>query len=103
MADAKNLTVDADLVRALAALLDETGLTEIEYAVGEARIRVARDAAPATPAMTLTVPPTAPASAAATVELAGAVKAPMVGSAYLSPSPEEPPFVKLGDHVREGQ
>jgi len=42
MAPSKDWTVDGDLVRALAALLEETGLTEIEYAVGERRIRVAR-------------------------------------------------------------
>ena len=105
--DAKRPPLDAgmsDLVRALAALLDETGLTEIEYANGDKRVRVARSHAAAAPAVTVAMPPPAPAApAAASVELAGAVKAPMVGSAYLAPSPDEAPFVKLGDHVREGQ
>ncbi|HUH84352.1 MAG TPA: acetyl-CoA carboxylase biotin carboxyl carrier protein [Stellaceae bacterium] len=104
MAERKDWTVDAELVRALAALLQETGLTEIEYAVGERRIRVVRGA-PVT-AATLSLPATAaqaPVAAAPATLPAGAVKAPMVGTAYLAPSPEAPPFVKLGDSVREGQ
>jgi acetyl-CoA carboxylase biotin carboxyl carrier protein len=105
MAERKDWTVDGELVRALAALLEETGLTEIEYAVGERRIRVVRGA----PAQAVAVPlpvaaATVPATAAAPAATpAGAVKAPMVGTAYLAPSPEAPPFVKLGDSVREGQ
>src|ERR1700724_1142154 len=98
MANAKDLTVDGDLVRALAALLQETGLTEIEYAVGERRIRVVRGAAPA--AVTVAMPSAAPVAAA---DLPGALKSPMVGTAYLSPQPEAPPFIKVGDSVREGQ
>jgi acetyl-CoA carboxylase biotin carboxyl carrier protein len=103
MASAKDLTVDGDLVRALAALLQETGLTEIEYAVGERRIRVAR-AQPAAGIMTVSTPAAASApAAAASVEAPGTIKAPMVGTAYLSPQPDAPSFVKLGDNVREGQ
>ena len=89
---------DAELIRTLAALLTETGLTEIEYAVGDRRIRVARAAA------ALAAPLLAPAPAhAASVEHPGAVKAPMVGTAYLAPQPGDPPFVRLGDIVAEGQ
>jgi acetyl-CoA carboxylase biotin carboxyl carrier protein len=102
MANAKDLTVDGDLVRALAALLQETGLTEIEYAVGERRIRVARGQ-PAAPMMTVSMPAAAAGPAAAPVEAPGTIKAPMVGTAYLSPQPDAPPFVKLGESVREGQ
>jgi acetyl-CoA carboxylase biotin carboxyl carrier protein len=107
MANAKDWTVDGDLVRTLASLLEETGLTEIEYAVGERRIRVVRGA-PASPAVTVSMPapaaaPAATAAPAAAAAPAGAVKAPMVGTAYLSPQPDAPPFVKLGDMVREGQ
>jgi acetyl-CoA carboxylase biotin carboxyl carrier protein len=102
MANVKDLTVDGDLVRALAALLQETGLTEIEYAVGERRIRVVRGQ-PATPMMTVSMPAAAAASAAAPVEAPGTIKAPMVGTAYLSPQPDAAPFVKLGDSVREGE
>jgi len=104
MASSRDWTVDGDLVRTLAALLEETGLTEIEYSVGERRIRVVRGA----PAGAATLPlilPAAPAAAqpAAAPEPAGAVKAPMVGTAYLSPQPEAPAFIKPGDSVREGQ
>ena len=108
MANSKDLTVDGELVRALASLLQETGLTEIEYAVGERRIRVVRGAPPA--AVTVAMPgpataATAPAAPAApsAADLPGAIKAPMVGTAYLSPQPEAPPFIKVGDTVREGQ
>jgi acetyl-CoA carboxylase biotin carboxyl carrier protein len=104
MANSKDLTVDGELVRALASLLQETGLTEIEYAVGERRIRVVRGAPAA--AVTLAVPSAAvaaPAAPIAAADLAGALKSPMVGTAYLSPQPEAPPFIKVGDTVSEGQ
>jgi acetyl-CoA carboxylase biotin carboxyl carrier protein len=90
---------DTELIRALAALLTETGLTEIEYAVGDRRIRVAR----ALGSPGLSPPPGAPPSAAGSIEHPGAVKAPMVGTAYLAPQPGTPPFVRLGDNVIEGQ
>ena len=105
MASSRDWTVDGDLVRTLAALLEETGLTEIEYAMGERRIRVVRGG-PSAPAVTLSMPAAgaaAAAPAATTAEAPGTVKAPMVGTAYLAPQPEAPPFVKLGDSVREGQ
>jgi acetyl-CoA carboxylase biotin carboxyl carrier protein len=106
MANSKDLTVDGELVRALASLLQETGLTEIEYAVGERRIRVVRGAPAAVtvampgPAVAAAAAPAAPVAAA---DLPGAIKAPMVGTAYLSPQPEAPPFINVGDTVREGQ
>ena len=90
---------DAELIRTLAALLTETGLTEIEYAVGDRRIRVARTAAGFAP---LAVPAALPA-AAGSIEHPGAVKAPIVGTAYLAPQPGAPPFVRLGDIIAEGQ
>jgi acetyl-CoA carboxylase biotin carboxyl carrier protein len=107
MATKNDLTVDGDLVRTLAALLEETGLSEIEYAVGDKRIRVARGGPPATAfTATAAVAPAsasgAPASAVAP-EPQGAVKAPMVGIVHLSPQPGAPPFVQPGDTVREGQ
>jgi acetyl-CoA carboxylase biotin carboxyl carrier protein len=104
MAEAKDFPVDRDLVHTLAALLQETGLTEIEYAVGDRRIRVVRGA-PAAP-MGLAVANTSVAAAASPTEareIAGAVKAPMVGTAYLQPQPDAAPFIKVGDSVREGQ
>jgi acetyl-CoA carboxylase biotin carboxyl carrier protein len=90
---------DTELIRTLAALLTETGLTEIEYAVGDRRVRVARVLGGPTPAFAA---PTLPA-AAGSIEHPGAVKAPMVGTAYLAPQPGAPPFVQLGDNVTEGQ
>jgi acetyl-CoA carboxylase biotin carboxyl carrier protein len=101
-----DLTLDADLVRGLAALLGETGLTEIEYAVGDRRIRVARTlaAVAAAPAVAIAAPKSAEAGAATSPAVhPGAVKAPMVGTIYFSPEPDAPPFVKLGDSVSEGQ
>jgi acetyl-CoA carboxylase biotin carboxyl carrier protein len=90
---------DAELIRALAALLTETGLTEIEYALGDRRIRVARAAGGTIPLGGFS----APSSAAGSIEHPGAVKAPIVGTAYLAPQPGAPPFVRLGDSIAEGQ
>jgi acetyl-CoA carboxylase biotin carboxyl carrier protein len=101
MADDK-LIVDADLVRALAALLDETQLSEIEYSVGEKRVRVVRAAAAAPAAIMASAAPPIPAAGPAVAE-AGVVPSPMVGTVYLSPEPDAPPFVKPGDTVRQGQ
>jgi len=108
MPSRSDLPIDSDLVRTLAALLDETGLTEIEYSVGDRRIRVARTAAAlaSTVAVAAPAPAEAPAaapSAVAPVDHPGAVKAPMVGTAYIAPQPDQPPFVKLGDRVEEGR
>jgi acetyl-CoA carboxylase biotin carboxyl carrier protein len=90
---------DTELIRALAALLTETGLTEIEYAVGDRRVRVARVVAWPAP---LGGSP-APSAAAGSIEHPGAVRAPIVGTAYLAPQPGAPPFVRLGDIIVEGQ
>ena len=103
--------IDSELVRSLAALLDETHLTEIEYEAAGLRIRVARNAHgtgyPA-PLPLAAAPAAASAVAAAPAEddpaaHPGAVKSPMVGVAYLSPEPGAPRFVGIGDAVAEGQ
>jgi acetyl-CoA carboxylase biotin carboxyl carrier protein len=96
--------IDSELVRMLAGLLDETGLSEIEYAVGDRRIRIARQIGGAAMAM-VAAPMAAAASAPAAIaaEPAGAIKSPMVGTAYLGPQPGAAPFVAIGDTVREGQ
>ena len=95
---------DAELIRTLAALLTETGLTEIEYAIGDRRVRIARAPTGPAPASTPTMAVASPAAVPPTsAELAGAVKAPMVGTAYLAPQPGELPLVRLGDIVTEGQ
>jgi acetyl-CoA carboxylase biotin carboxyl carrier protein len=103
--------VDASAIRELAALLNETGLTEIEIEHNGARIRVGRQAAPA---VMQAAPAVAAASAAAAAPAsdaapaapkgppAGAVPSPMVGTVYVSPEPGKPPFVKVGDTVKEG-
>jgi acetyl-CoA carboxylase biotin carboxyl carrier protein len=90
---------DTELIRALAALLTETGLTEIEYAVGDRSVRVARAVAGPAPLGGSS----APSAAAGSIEHPGAVKAPIVGTAYLAPQPGAPPFVRLGDIIVEGQ
>ena len=105
----KDLTVDSDLVLTLASLIERTGLTEIEYAVGDRRIRVAKSVAaafaapPAAPAAPAAARGTPAAAAAPAAEHPGAIKSPMVGTVYLSPQPGAGPFVKVGDAVAEGQ
>ena len=102
---------DPDAIRALAAVLAETGLSEIEIAEKDSRIRVVRASAapPAFPPPTAVAIPTHAAqgtSAAAENEAAthpGAVISPMVGVAYLSPEPGSPPFVTVGQTVAAGQ
>ena len=99
---------DADLIRKLAEVINETELTEIEYAEGDRRIRVARGVATqgvvmqaATPMAAAAAPaPGAPAPAAAP---GNAVTSPMVGTVYLAAEPGAAPFVKPGDRVSEGQ
>jgi len=106
--------INADAVRQLAALLKETGLTEIEYATGALRIRVARQhtvvmEAPAAAPTASGAPVSTPVAAPALTEKAddathpGAVKSPMVGTGYLAPEPGAPTFVAVGDRVKEGQ
>lgn len=98
--------VDEALVRKLAELLQETGLSEIEYESGAQRIRVNRGGT----SVSAAPPASAPAAAvqpgvAAGPDLPppGAVTSPMVGTAYLSSEPGSAPFVKVGDHVDTGQ
>ncbi len=108
------LPVDTDAIRALATILTETGLTEIEVAEKDSRIRVVR--APAQLVQAYAPPAAAPgatqaaasasASAAGEVDFAhhpGAVTSPMVGVAYLSPEPNAPAFVSEGHAVSVGQ
>ena len=116
MADSKpnagrntGMNVDTKLVRELAELLNETGLTEIEVEDDDRKIRVARSAvavasvaaAPApvaaAPAAAAPAPEEAPAD-----DTAGALKSPMVGTVYLAPEPGAANFVKIGDKVGVG-
>jgi acetyl-CoA carboxylase biotin carboxyl carrier protein len=109
--------LDTDFVRKLAEILQETSLGEIELADGERSIRVARQAvtfaaaAPVQAAAPFAAPPGLPAAATAGAPVEccdlskhpGAVKSPMVGTAYLAPEPGKPPYVNLGDKVAAGQ
>jgi acetyl-CoA carboxylase biotin carboxyl carrier protein len=101
------IPIDPDTIRALAAVLVETGLTEIEIADKDSRIRVVRGGGGG--AATTVVPVTAqsaPAIAPATREAAvhpGTIVSPMVGVVYLSPEPGAPAFVTVGQSVTVGQ
>jgi acetyl-CoA carboxylase biotin carboxyl carrier protein len=97
--------IDQDLIRELAKLLEETGLSELEVEQEGTRIRVARGgrtvaAAPAP----VVIAPAAPVAAAAADagKHAGAVTSPMVGTAYLAPSPGAKAFVEVGTRVKSG-
>lgn len=106
--------MDTRLVRELADVLNETGLTEIEVERGDLRIRVAKavahvaapfaspypggDTAAPAPQTAATSTPSAVAPTAGEV-----VKSPMVGTVYLQAQPGSPPFARAGDRVNEGQ
>lgn len=110
--------IDARLIRKLADILNDTGLTEIEVEQGALKIRVAREVtvsaapiqhiaaapqayAPATPAPAAAI--SAPAEAAPAARKGDEIKSPMVGTVYLQSQPGSPAFIKVGDKVTEGQ
>lgn len=107
------LNIDKKAIRELAEIMNETGLGEIEIETGEHRLRVLRGSSvSAGPELVQAVVPAAapaavaapaPAPAADASSHPGAVKSPMVGTAYLSPEPGAAPFVRVGDTVNEGQ
>ena len=121
MADSKGtpsrggaMNIDAKLVRQLADMLADTGLTEIEVEDGDRKIRVSRGAmavAAAPAQLAVAAAAVAPAAAAAApaapaepaLDLANAVKSPMVGTAYLLPEPGAAAYVSPGDTVKTGQ
>ncbi len=96
--------VDHDVIRELAKLLDETGLTEIEYQRDGTSIRVARHAGAAAGRAWIAEAPPAPSAPAVAdpAQHPGAVTSPMVGTAYLAPSPGAKPFVDVGSQVKAG-
>ncbi|WP_407050907.1 acetyl-CoA carboxylase biotin carboxyl carrier protein [Methyloraptor flagellatus] len=111
---------DTDVIRDLAMLIAETDLTEIEVSQGDLRIRVARNVqivAPVQVTAPAAAPAPAPVAAAVAAPMAaaapsassdyskhpGAVKSPMVGTAYRAAEPGAPVYVEVGDKVREGQ
>jgi acetyl-CoA carboxylase biotin carboxyl carrier protein len=113
---ANKFDVDPDLVRKLSELLDETGLSEIEYESTGRRIRVARQiggaplvygggvSAAATPASTITPQGTGTDAADAPAPRKGTpILSPMVGTVFSSPEPGAEPFIRVGDTITEGQ
>jgi acetyl-CoA carboxylase biotin carboxyl carrier protein len=103
------ITFDAEAIRALADILVETGLTEIEISEKDSRIRVVRAPAPIAAMPTVALPaapvvaPVAAVPDPAPKDHPGAVLSPMVGIAYLAPEPGASPFVALGQTVSAGQ
>lgn len=109
---------DSDLIRELAEIMADTGLTELELHQGDSNLRLSRitpAAAPAmmaapvaapaqvaSPAAAPAAPAEAPAAAAPAGEHPGTISSPMVGTVYLSPQPDADPFVSAGDRVNEG-
>ena len=102
------IKIDHDAIKNLADLLTETDLSEIEISEGDKSIRVARTVS----VHAITAPTSIPAVSAANSsdetspaskeDHPGAVKSPMVGTAYLQPSPESAKFVEKGDSVKKG-
>jgi acetyl-CoA carboxylase biotin carboxyl carrier protein len=106
--------MDIRKVKKLIELLDESGIAEIEITEGEESVRISRHSPYAAPPMPMHMaqapayaPPPAPVAAAAAPHAepedeGHAVKAPMVGTLYTASSPGSPPFVQVGDRVKEG-
>lgn len=113
VARSTGMNIDSKLVRELAELLAETGLSEIEVEDGDRKIKVARQLS-AAPAMVYAAAPSAvaapavPLAAPAAAEPVapavdpGALKSPMVGTVYLSPEPGAAQFVEVGKQVKAG-
>ena len=109
----KKTGVDQQLIRDLAGILNDTNLTEIEVELGDLKVRVSRQSqavhAVATPLPAIAAAPVAAAAQPAAAAAApadpskNAVPSPMVGTAYLAPSPDAKPFVEIGQKVKEGQ
>jgi len=110
----EKLSVDEKAVRGLAKLLEETGLTEIEYQVGTQRVRVARSGVSALVSSPLPPPTHKPSAAPSPGETSSPspgssspqqgeiVPSPMVGTVYLASEPGANPFIKTGGSVKKG-
>ena len=108
---------DTALVKALADILDEAGLAELEYETADLSVRLSRvsGAAPVAPVAAVAAPAAAPATAPAAPDAAaaadsadaashpGAVTSPMVGTVYVAPEPDAPSFIEVGSTVKKGQ
>jgi acetyl-CoA carboxylase biotin carboxyl carrier protein len=107
-----SLSFEPDALRALAELLNSTGLSEIELEEGGRKLRLARIIAPVSVPVAAPVamaaapapePPKAEAGRADPAKHPGAVKSPMVGVAYLAPEPGATPYISIGQSVDAGQ
>lgn len=108
---------DTALVKALADILDEAGLAELEYETADLSVRLSRvsGAAPVAQVAAVAAPAAAPAAASAAPAAApsadsadaashpGAVTSPMVGTVYVAPEPDAPSFIEVGGTVKKGQ
>ena len=104
---------DTALVKALADILDEAGLAELEYETADLSVRLSRvsGAAPVAPVAAVAAPAAAPAAApdsptgdsADAASHPGAVTSPMVGTVYVAPEPDAPSFIEVGGTVKKGQ
>lgn len=104
---------DTALVKALADILDEAGLAELEYETADLSVRLSRVsgaahvapvAAVAAPAAATMAPAAAPAAYGAdAASHPGAVTSPMVGTVYVAPEPDAPNFIEVGGTVKKGQ
>jgi acetyl-CoA carboxylase biotin carboxyl carrier protein len=99
--------VDHELIRDLARLLDETGLSEIEYERDGERVRVARHVQVSAVPVRAAAPLDGSVLAAETAPVdpakhPGVVTSPMVGTAYLGPEPGARPFMEVGSRVQAG-
>lgn len=106
----KKTGVDQQLIRDLAGILNDTNLTEIEVELGDLKVRVSRQApavhaiaAPQPSYVSAAAQPAAAAAPAVADISKNAVPSPMVGTAYLAPSPDAKPFIEIGQKVKEGQ
>jgi acetyl-CoA carboxylase biotin carboxyl carrier protein len=104
-----NDPLESRLIRDLAGILEETGLSEIEIEKAGLRVRVARNIQVSAVHAVSHAPVAAAASSAVApapkpdTSHPGLVTSPMVGTVYVAPSPGAAPFVKVGDSVTEGQ
>ncbi len=101
---------DPEMIRQLAKLLDETNLNEIEYKVGDIKIKVGRQnnepqfITTSSPNLALSEKNhSSKSSKDVFFEAIGSIKSPMVGNVYLSPEPGSPAFIKEGDLVKKDQ
>ncbi len=102
--------MDIRKVKKLIELLDESGIAEIEIKEGEESVRITRSFSPQAPTFAVPQPvaaaPVAPVATVVPIEdevIGHAVRAPMVGTAYMAPSPGSKDFVRIGTQVNVGE